>query len=713
MANNVRLWGRLSVTVLLAAGCDGGGREADTVVRVVASLAAADITSTLSFAQQQALKTENRLANSAHPRYTPADFQGGQWSTASNTDWRSGFFTGTEWLLYEAFGDNANGWRAKADGRTRDFSAEVSRPQDHDVGFKTLATYGLGFWLTNLEEFRPKVFAGANTLALRYLPQYGVTRSWNDSNGDVRVIVDNMMNLEVFFRAAELTSNAPDRDRWLNMAINHAKNTEQNQVRDSADPDIDGSTCHVYYYNLGVCRTAQGISNSSTWSRGQAWTMYGFTMSYQYARHYPQYAAEAALFLATAQRTSDLFLRRLAEPKHGDWVPLHDFDAAAGAPKDSSAAAIAASSLIELSRIPAVPANKRADYKLAAENILDTLRDTSVANPYRTVAAAGETSKESILLRATTSYTTVGAGIQQVERALVYADYYFVEALIRHQAIYGASPRAPGFLSGTRGAGGVALSWTGTRGAASYTVKRADGAAGPFSAVGTSERPRFTDTTALPSNAYHYVVTATNLAPAESAPSGAVLVPATLPVVWASQDVGAVAAGGSWSESSGTHTVRGSGVDIWANADEYRSVHATLSGNATIVARVIGLQNTDPFAKAGIMMRETLATGSKNVYAHVTPTASNGYRLQSRSATGGTTARTNVGSSATPVWLRLVRAGNTFTASYSTDGVGWAPISAAVSVTMAPAIYVGLAVTSHADGTLNTATFDNVTVTTP
>ncbi|HET6283449.1 MAG TPA: fibronectin type III domain-containing protein [Polyangia bacterium] len=754
----------------------------------------------MSYGEQQILKTENRLANNAHPNFTPTDFQGGQWGAGNNTDWRAGFFNGSEWIMYEWFGNNANGWLAKADGRTRDFSAEVSRPQTHDIGFKTIATYGLGFRLTNLEEFRPKVFAGANTLAARYSTQYGVTRSWDDTNGDFRVIIDNMMNLEVFFQAAQLTSNTADRDRWLNMAVTHAVNTERNHIRDSADPNVDGSTCHVYYYNLGVCHTGQGISDSSTWSRGQAWGLYGFTMAYQYARRYPQYATETALFLATAQRTTDLFLRRLAEPKNGDMVPLHDFDAAAGQPKDSSAAAIAASALVDLSRIPAVPVAKRAQYKAAAENILDRLRNTSGSNLYRSVATAGDLTKESILLRATTSYNAP-AGNQQVERSLSYADYFFLEALVRYQDTYGTTPRAPSFLSGVRSAGQVALTWTGTRGADIYTIKRADTLAGPFLAIGTSDAPSYTDTTVLPGFSYYYVVTATNLAPAESgpsntasfvyvvpppAPTGLVATPgnsqvalswsavsgaqsytakkgtamtgpftvvqagitstsytvtgltngtvyyfvvsasnsggegpdsspvsATPTIAWATQDVGAVGAVGSWSESSGTHTVRGSGVDIWGNADEFRSVHYAVSGNATITARVTGIQNTDPYAKAGVMMRENLTAGSRNLYAHITPTAANGFRLQSRATTGGITARQNVGASVVPSWVRLVRSGNNFTGFYSTNGTTWTAIGPTLTVTMPTTLYLGMAVTSHLDGTLNTSTFDSVTITTP
>jgi hypothetical protein len=138
-------------------------------------------------------------------------------------------------------------------------------------------------------------------------------------------------------------------------------------------------------------------------------------------------------------------------------------------------------------------------------------------------------------------------------------------------------------------------------------------------------------------------------------------------------------------------------------------MYKTLNGDGTVTARVASLQNTNGFAKAGIMMRENLTAGSKNVYVHITPTAANGYRLQSRAAADGTTARVNTGSSAVPGWVRLVRSGSTFTGSFSTNGTSWTSIGS-VTVSMASSILVGFAVTSHADGTLNTSTFDNVTI---
>jgi unsaturated chondroitin disaccharide hydrolase len=518
------------ITVLLLAPALGACHRQQ--VRPEAPLAPASLSNsavdeTLAFAAQQVAKTEQRLAPNAHPRFTAVDFAGGQWVAAERTDWRSGFFGGLEWLMFEKYGTDLHGWRALAEDRTQDFADEVSRPQTHDVGFKTLTTYGNGYRLTHRADYLPKIFAGANTLAARFLPAHGVTQSWGNTvgSGDLRVIIDNMMNLELFFLAAELTTDAADRERWLRLGFSHARTTERNQVRHSADPLVDGSTCHVFFYNLGVCRAHQGLADGSTWARGQAWAMHGFTTSYEHARRYPAYAADAELFLATAQRAADLYLRRLAEPKHGDWVPLHDFDAPAGNPKDSSAAAIAASALLELSRLPAVAGEKRVRYRVAAEHMLDDLRAGGGVKPYRETAAGAEAGGETILLRATTTYRGAGhADNRDVERGLSYADYYYVEALLREQDLYGPAPRAPGFLAATAGPSGVVLGWTATRGAAHYTIKRATAAGGHYVAVGTTVEPGYVDAGAGVGG--FYLVTATNQAAVESGPSNEVAVSA-------------------------------------------------------------------------------------------------------------------------------------------------------------------------------------------
>jgi regulation of enolase protein 1 (concanavalin A-like superfamily) len=180
-----------------------------------------------------------------------------------------------------------------------------------------------------------------------------------------------------------------------------------------------------------------------------------------------------------------------------------------------------------------------------------------------------------------------------------------------------------------------------------------------------------------------------------------------LPSPWQSSDIGSVTPAGSATYSSGTFTVKGAGADIWDVADAFQYVYQPVNGNVEIIARVASLTNTNAWAKAGVMVRETLAANSKHAFAAATP--SNGVALQSRSTTGGTSA--NVGAASTiPVWLKLNRSGNVFTASRSADGVTWTT-TGSVTISMTTSVYVGLAVTSHANGTLTTAAFSNVTVT--
>jgi hypothetical protein len=181
---------------------------------------------------------------------------------------------------------------------------------------------------------------------------------------------------------------------------------------------------------------------------------------------------------------------------------------------------------------------------------------------------------------------------------------------------------------------------------------------------------------------------------------------------WSSEDIGTVAARGSADQSNGVYTVKGSGADIYGTADAFHFAHQQLSGNATIVARVTSLQNTNSSAKAVVMIREDLRAGARFVAAELTPLATNKYRVHSRSALDGTAVMTKTTTdSAIPSWLRVVRSGSSFTASYSTNGTTWKTIGATMTVSMRTVVYVGLGVTSHADGTLATAKFDNVAVT--
>jgi len=177
---------------------------------------------------------------------------------------------------------------------------------------------------------------------------------------------------------------------------------------------------------------------------------------------------------------------------------------------------------------------------------------------------------------------------------------------------------------------------------------------------------------------------------------------------WSSGDIGGPRAAGSYTVSGSTFTVKGSGSDIYNAADAFQFVSQALTGDGSITARVVSQTNTNAWAKAGVMIRETLVAGSTNAFVPVTP--QNGVVFQDRATTGGSSATITFGPIvAAPYWVRLVRAGNTFSAYASADGTTWTSLGQ-TTINMASQAYIGLAVTSHNNGTLSTALFDNVTV---
>lgn len=183
----------------------------------------------------------------------------------------------------------------------------------------------------------------------------------------------------------------------------------------------------------------------------------------------------------------------------------------------------------------------------------------------------------------------------------------------------------------------------------------------------------------------------------------------SLPNPWLTQDIGPVGLEGSASYSSGVFTVTGSGADIWGTADAFRYAYQSAGGDCSIIARVDSLQNTNGWAKAGVMIRETTAADSKHAMTVVTP--SNGLAFQWRAATAGSSANASVGGLTAPRWIRIVRSGNTFTSSYSSDGATWTQIGTPQTITMGTDLQIGICVTSHNNAALCGGVFSNVTAT--
>jgi uncharacterized protein YyaL (SSP411 family) len=339
----------------------------------------------------------------------PRTVQNGQVKLVGARDWTSGFFPGSLWYLAEATGDAR--WRAEAARYTEATSAAKFDHSHHDLGFILNCSYGNGLRLGANSAYRDAMLAGATTLVTRFNPKVGSIQSWGpraDVGWTFPVIIDNMMNLELLMWAARASGDPYYRE----VAIAHADTTLRNHFRP------DGSSYHVVDYDPvdGKVRsrvTAQGNADSSAWARGQAWGLYGFTMMYRETSK-PEY-------LQQAQKIAAFIMQHPRMP--ADKVPYWDFDAPdmAHAPRDSSAAAIMSSALLELSSFvePAL-AQRYTDF---AEQQLRSLSSAAY------LATPGENG--GFLLKHATGHKPAGS---EIDVPLNYGDYYFLEALLRYQA---------------------------------------------------------------------------------------------------------------------------------------------------------------------------------------------------------------------------------------------------------------------------------------
>ncbi len=180
-----------------------------------------------------------------------------------------------------------------------------------------------------------------------------------------------------------------------------------------------------------------------------------------------------------------------------------------------------------------------------------------------------------------------------------------------------------------------------------------------------------------------------------------------LPTGWSTRDVGAVAAQGAATSVNNIFTVSGSGSDVWGTADEFRFVYRQLTGDGSIVTKVSTIDNVNAWVKAGVMMRESLSANSRHAFMMVTP--GRGLAFQRRTSTGGSSVNTSGGSGTAPYYVKLTRTGSTFTAQKSVDGSSWTTVGSQ-SISMGSTIYVGLAVSSHVDGVLADAIFEQTAI---
>lgn len=325
-------------------------------------------------------------------------------------DWRSGFFPGSVWYLYELTGDTTLLPLA------RKYTEAISEAQNltwhHDIGFIIYCSFGNAFRLAPRPTDKEVIMQAARSLCTRFREKPQVIQSWDvkgnswqsERGWECPVIIDNMMNLELLFAATRLSGDST----YSRVAIAHANRTLQEHFRP------DGSCYHVIDYSIedGTVRhrhTAQGYAHESAWSRGQAWAIYGFTVCYRETgdRRYLDQAIKTFHFMKNHPNLPD------------DLIPYWDMDAPGipDEPRDASSASIIASALYELSTYPV---EKPQEYKDYADRIMQSLASDSYTAPI------GENGRF-VLMHSVGSIPHNS----EIDVPLNYADYYYLEALQR------------------------------------------------------------------------------------------------------------------------------------------------------------------------------------------------------------------------------------------------------------------------------------------
>ena len=320
-------------------------------------------------------------------------------------DWTSGFYAGILWQMYESTNDEM--WARAARRWTESLEKEQYNTRTHDLGFMLYCSYGNGLRLAPSRAYEEVLMQGARSLSSRFRQSTGTIKSWDHGAWEFPVIIDNMMNLELLFWATKASGDSS----FYDIAVTHARTTMNNHFRP------DNSSYHVVDYDTvtGSVRervTHQGYSDESAWARGQAWGLYGYTVTYRETKD--------RKFLDQAIRIADFMLGHQNLP--ADKVPYWDFDAP-GIPneeRDASAAAILASGLLELYQY----VDGGAKYRDAAIAVLKSLASPAYLAKPRT--------NHGFILMHSTGHKPAKS---EIDGPLIYADYYFLEALLRYKSI--------------------------------------------------------------------------------------------------------------------------------------------------------------------------------------------------------------------------------------------------------------------------------------
>ncbi len=359
----------------------------------------------LPFAEEQVQRMIDVMEESGKI-LSPRTTKDGKIRYTSFQDWTSGFFPGSLWYLYRLTGKEE--WKNEAEKYTEALDKIQYLTWHHDIGFMIQCSYGNGLRFADKEAYKPVIIQAAKSLSTRFRPGAGIIQSWNVTGGwqaqrgwTCPVIIDNMMNLELLFEATALSGDSS----FYKIAVSHADQTLKHHFRP------DNSCYHVVDYDPKTGEvlhrhTAQGYAHESAWARGQAWALYGYTICYRYTKNkaYLEQAEKIAAYLFSHPRMPE------------DLVPYWDFDAPniPNEPRDASAAAVIASALYELNGY------SKKDYRKTADKIMKSLSSPAY------MAKPGENGNF-ILMH---SVGSIPHG-SEIDEPLVYADYYFLEAMER------------------------------------------------------------------------------------------------------------------------------------------------------------------------------------------------------------------------------------------------------------------------------------------
>lgn len=355
------------------------------------------------FAKLQEQLEKEIFVDSLRPQ--PAAEKLGRRRVCDIYDWTSGFFPGSLWYVYEFTGDEAV--KAEAVKFTELLNPIRKYTGTHDLGFMMNCSYGNALRLSPADTIPAVLVETADNLCSRFDEGVGCIRSWDFGHWNFPVIIDNMMNLDLLFSASKLTGNP----YYKEIAIKHADTTMPNHFRE------DYTCWHVVSYNndgtVEMKETFQGKNHDSSWARGQAWAVYGYTATYRETgdRKYLDFAINIADMIMSKVTTEDA-------------IPYWDYDAPvlADTPRDASAAAVTACGLLELSTF-APDGQKYFDY---AEKILKSLSSDAY------LAAPGE--NQGFVLMHSTGSLAHGS---EIDVPLNYADYYYLEGLQRYMGLKG------------------------------------------------------------------------------------------------------------------------------------------------------------------------------------------------------------------------------------------------------------------------------------